>query len=121
MVYDLMEPIVTILDKLEELQDFGAAAQNDYLDMQLIKFALHIIKNTGKFEYDIRLWNTMLRVDKTWANLKDHFEHAHQSLRTMRGKMMRSMVYQHAIMLATQVLAEVKTVKEDVLQAMEEY
>ena len=62
----------------------------------------------------------MLSVDKTWANLKDHFEHAHQSLRTPRGKMMRSMTYQHANMLATQVLAELKAVKEDVIHAKEE-
>ena len=62
----------------------------------------------------------MLRADKTWENLKDHFEHAHQSLRTTRGKTMRSMAFQHANMLATQVLAEVKEVEEDFLHAMEE-
>ena len=105
MIYDLTEPIAQISDELEELQDFGTVAHNDYLDMQLIKLALHIIKNTGEFEHNIRLWNAMLRVAKTWANLKDHFEHTHQSLRTTRGKTMRSMAYQHANMLATQVLA----------------
>ena len=62
----------------------------------------------------------MLRTDKKWANLKDHFEYAHQSLRTTRGKTMRSMSFQHENMLATQVLAEVKALKEDVIQAMEE-
>ena len=62
----------------------------------------------------------MLRADKTWENLKNHFEHAHQSLRTTRGKMMRSMAFRHVNMLATQVLAEVKVVKEDVLEIMEE-
>ena len=66
MVYDLTEPIVHIFDELEELQDFGAAVQNYYSDMQLINFALHIIKNAGKFEHGIRLCNVMLRVDKTW-------------------------------------------------------
>ena len=89
MVYELTELIVQIFDEFEELQYFGAAVQNDYLDMQLIKFALYIIKNTGEFEHDIRLWNTMLRADNIWANLKDHFEHAHQSLRTRRVKTMR--------------------------------
>ena len=33
MVYDLMEQIAQNFDELEELQDFGAAAQNDYPDM----------------------------------------------------------------------------------------
>ena len=60
MVYNLTEPIVTIFDKLEELTYFGAAPQYDYLDMKIIKFALQIIKNTVKFEHDIRLWNAML-------------------------------------------------------------
>ena len=95
-------------------------APNDYSDIQLIKFVIQIIKNTGKFEHDIRLWNAMLRADKMWANLKDHFEHAYQSLCTTRGKTMRSMAFQHANMLATQVLAEVKEVEEDFLHAMEE-
>ena len=118
MVYDLTEPIAQIFDKLEILRSSGAVTHNDYSDMQLIKFTLQIIKNTDEFEHDIRLWNTMLRADKTWVNLKNHFEHAHQSLRTTRGKTMRSMAFQHKNMIATQVLSEVKAVKEDVIQAM---
>ena len=53
MVYDLIESIVQIFDELEEIQDFGEATQNDDSDMQSIKFALQIIKNTGKFEHDM--------------------------------------------------------------------
>ena len=120
MVYDITEQIGQIFDELEKLQDFGVAAQNDYSHIQLIKFALQIIKNTGEFENEIRLWNIILREDKTWENLKDYFEHAHQSLRITTGKTMRSMAFQHANILATQALAEVKAVKEDILQAMEE-
>ena len=89
--------------------------------MQLIKVELQIIKNRGEFEHDIRLWNAMLRADKTWENLKDYFEHAHQSLRTTRGKTMKSMAFQHANILTTQVLAQVKAVKGDVLYAIEEW
>ena len=120
MAYGLTEPILTIFDESEELQDLGAVAQNYYSDMQFIKVALQIINNTGEFEKDIRLWNAMLRADKTLTNLKDHFEHAHQSLRSMRGKLMRSTSYQNTNMLTIHVLAEVKAVKEGVLQAMEE-
>ena len=66
------------------------------------------------------MWNTILRENKTWANLKDYFQHARQSLRITRGNTMRGMAYQHANILATQVLLEVKVVKECVLQAIEE-
>ena len=62
----------------------------------------------------------MLRADKTWANLRDNFEHAHQNLRTIRGKTMRVMAFQYGNMLITQVLEDVKVVKEDVVQEMEE-
>ena len=55
-----------------------------------------------------------------WENLKDSFEHAHHLLRTTRGKTMRSMAFQHENMLATQVLAEIKAVNEDITHAMEE-
>ena len=66
------------------------------------------------------MWNTILRENKTWANLKDYFQHARQSLRITRGNTMRGMAYQHANILATQVLAEVNTIKESILQEMEE-
>ena len=115
MVYDLAKSIVNFFDELEELQDFGAAAQNDYSDIQLIKFSLQIIEITGELEHDIRWRNIMLREDKMWTNLKDNFEYAHQSLRTTRGKTLRSMAFQHANILAIQVLAEVKALKKDVL------
>ena len=46
MVYVLTEPIITIINELEDLQDFWGAAQNDYSDTQLINIAIQIIRNT---------------------------------------------------------------------------
>ena len=100
-VYGLMEPIVKNFDELEELQYFGTAAQNDYIDVQLIKFVLQIIKNTGKLKHDTNFWNIMLQADKIWANLKDYVEHTHQRLRTTRGNTTRSMHYKNTNNLTT--------------------
>ena len=119
MIYDLTESIIKIFNELEGLQDFGTAANNDYSNMQLINFAIQITKNTGKYEYDIKLWNAKLQVDKTWDNLKTYFEDAHKIVCTMRGKTMKIMAYHHTNMLAIQVLVEVKAVKENMLQKTE--
>ena len=120
MIYGLTEPIVTTFNKLEDLQDFGTSTQNDYPDTQLIKFLIDIIKTNGVVEHNIRLWNDKVRSDKTWDNFNTHFEEALKNLRTRRGKTMKIILYHYASMLATQVLTEVKEVKEGVLQVMEE-
>ena len=62
----------------------------------------------------------MFRADNIWKILKDQFEHVHQRLHTTRGNTVSSMAFQHVNMLATQVLVEVKAVKEDVPQTIED-
>ena len=49
MQYNLLDPLVTMYNEVEDLEQLGIAADNPYSVTQLIKFALQIIKNT-------RLW-----------------------------------------------------------------
>ena len=70
--YHLIEPIVTIFNELKDLQYFETAANNNYLDTQLMKLAIQTIENTREFKHNIQLWNVKLQVDKSCDNLKMH-------------------------------------------------
>ena len=59
-------------------------------------------------------------VDKTWTNLLIHFEAAHQALRLVRGKTMKDTSFHQANHMAAQVLAEIKDVQANVLQALDQ-
>ena len=74
--YELDDPIVTFFNEIEDLQNFGIAANNEYYEEQFVKFGIHIIKNIGEFEHDLRIWHGMTRAKKTWNNSKAHFEAA---------------------------------------------
>ena len=119
MLYDLCDPVVTVFTALEDLQELATAAGNEYTDRQLVKFGVEIIKNTGDFETGLTEWNAKTLTDKTWLHFKSHFTAAYKNLRATRGKTMRSAGYHQANMLASQVLTEVKSVQEAVLQALQ--
>ena len=97
--YNILDPLVTVFDQIEELQHLGNAAQNPYSEAQLIKLALRIIKGTNDFETGIRTWIEKARVDKTWVSFKSHFEEAHRTLRSVRGHTMQSASFHHVNLL----------------------
>ena len=119
MTYDIMDPITNIFNEIEDLAELAEATDNEYSDMQSVKFGLEIIKNTGNFEHDLRLWVGKAQADKTWVNFKAYFEEAHHTLKATRGKTMKSSSFHTINMLATQALAEVQAVQASVLQALE--
>ena len=118
MLYDLLDPLVTLFSEIEDLEQLGIAANNPYTAYQLITFSLQIIKNTRDFEDGMKTWHVRPMVDKTWNNFKLHFETEHASLRRVRGTTMRSTAYHQANLLASQVLNEVKEVKTSVTEAL---
>ena len=50
MQYNLLNPVVTMYAKFEELKQLGISTANLYSTAQIITFALHIIHNTHDFE-----------------------------------------------------------------------
>ena len=104
MAYELMEPLVTIYDEIEELEHLGVAAVNPYSQSQIVNYGLTIIKNTNNFETGIYTWIARPLTKHTWPNFKTHFEEAHRVLRSVRGMTRRLSAYHHANILASQVL-----------------
>ena len=81
---------MNIFNEIEDLRDLGVAADNEYSKQQLFKFGLKIIKNTGEFEHDLRIWHCLVKVASAWDNFKTYFEVVHRILKTTRGKTMQS-------------------------------
>ena len=117
--YDISDPIVEIFNPIEDLEEFGVAANDPYTSQQLIKFGLQIIKDTGDLEKGQEEWHERPRNEKTWATFKEHFERAHRILRKTRGKTMKGTAFHRANMLAEQVLHEVRAVQTNVLEALD--
>jgi hypothetical protein len=55
--YDISDPIVEIFNPIEDLEEFGIAANDPYTSQQLIKFGLQIIKDTGDLEKGQEEWH----------------------------------------------------------------
>jgi hypothetical protein len=110
--YDPREPLSTVFDSLEELEDLGKAAQLPYTAAQIISFAHEILMRSNIFENSLITWNEKTAVNKTWVNFKSHFENAHKALRLVRGKTMSDSGFQQANYLATQVLVEMQQVQD---------
>jgi len=119
MAYNLMDPLVTIYDKIEELKHLGVTVVNPYSQSQIVSYRLTIIKNTNNFETGICTWIIRPAIDHTWQNFKTYFEESHCLLRAVRGMTMQSSTYHHANVLASYILSEVKDVHGNGLQAFE--
>ena len=62
--YELINPILTIFNSIKDLRDLGIAVNNQYLEQQLVKYRVKIVKNTDKFEHDLRVWHRMTRFQR---------------------------------------------------------
>ena len=109
----------TFFDEIEDLRDLAVAVDNEYSRQQLVKFRIHIIKNTWEFEYELRIWYGLARSERTWDDFKTYFEAAHIILKTTRGKTMQSSSFHQANMLVEQIRTEIQSIQSSVLQALD--
>ena len=79
----IMDPLVTIYDKIEELGHLSHTGQNLYSMPQLVKYGSTIIKNIYDFETDICTWIVRPVVNHMWLIFKTHFKEAHRVLRAV--------------------------------------
>jgi len=65
MAYNLMDPLITIYDAIEDLEHLGIAVVSLYSQSQIVSYGLTIIKNTYNFETGICTWITIPPTDHT--------------------------------------------------------
>ena len=113
-----MDPPVSFYDEIKQLGHLYHVAQNQYLMSQLVNYGLTIIKSTNDYETRIQTWIESPVIKLTWPNFKVYFEEDHCILRETRATKMRTITYHHTKISASQVLIEVKSVHNNVLQVI---
>ena len=102
MTYLLTDPINNVFQAVQDLGQLADAAQNPFLDRQLLEIGLHIIRNTHNFELAQIQWNQKPIADKTWANFKIHFVEALTQLELVRGSTMQPSAFHQTHALVQQ-------------------
>ena len=83
-------------------------------------FALTIIKNTHDFEKGLSEWVTKPEDEKTYRNIKIHFNDALDHLQDIRGDDMLQSSSFHANMMKTDMMANVQAIRDDILEAIQD-
>lgn len=84
-----------------------------------MEIALTVIKNTHDFEKALSEWHNKAKVDKTWANFKDHFKKAQMELKEIRGPAMLQPGQHHANLLVSQIRDDMHTRNAEVMQLIQ--
>ena len=78
---DLDFPLVVMFDDIEDFVQLAQAAREPKTDAQIMNLALTMIKQSGTiFQNAVIAWNARPAIEKTWANMKTHFDNAHRAL-----------------------------------------
>ena len=78
--YDLTQHPSVIWKAINDTQCIATAGKLKYTDEQLVETGLSIIQGTHDFEKGQEEWHAKPAVDKTYQNLKKHFNHAYLKL-----------------------------------------
>ena len=82
-------PLATFYKEIERLVDFADAGSLPYSNEQQIDLAMDVLKATKVFGGAIEKWNDKPTADKTWTNLKTHFNEQRNKMKragTLTGK-----------------------------------
>ena len=129
MNYDLSQPPNVIWKAIDDLQRLAVAANLKYTDSQLVDLGLTIIKGTHDLETGQSEWYDKPTANKTYANLKEHFDKAYKKLQRIRGEDMRPSAHHHVNamrininsstnQLQDEMLSKVNALKDDILDAI---
>ena len=109
-VFDITQPLVTLYNAVEDLQELAEASDSPFSEKQLVAIGVRLIKNMNEMEKERGKWLTKPKADQTWPNFKQHFTDAWNDLRTLRGPTMKDTTYQH----------QANLIRQEVMTAMRE-
>jgi hypothetical protein len=83
MHYDISQPVDTVFNTIDDLADLAEHALSPMTPQQMIDMAYVIFARQPILQQDLRLWNRRPVVDRTWANMLDHFRDAQSDLSSL--------------------------------------
>lgn len=101
--YDIIEPLSTVYDLIDDLELMDDAAATPYTPVQLVAYGLEILRNCQEFQEGIKTWNRRAPAMRTWVHFMTHFDKEYQDLLKLRGPTMRSSNLHSANALMEQV------------------
>ena len=119
---NLDEPLAMMFDTVEDLQALALAADEPKTPKQILNLTLTLIKQTGNsFLPSIIVWNDRPEAEKTWVNLKLHFNAAHRKLQNASDLPIgQSALQQEANNLAHEVTERVNREVQEQLNVMQQ-
>lgn len=83
MHYDISQPVDTVFNTIDDLADLAEHANSPMTPQQLVNMAYVIFARQPILQQDLRLWNRRPLIDRTWANMLDHFRDAQSDLSSL--------------------------------------
>ena len=79
--YDVNQPMEVLIEKIDNVMDIAAAADNPYSVYQVVTAAYNLLFKTGMFADDCKMWRRRDPADKTWPYFKTYLTVTHQEIR----------------------------------------
>jgi hypothetical protein len=80
MHYDISLPVDTVFTAIDDLIDLAEHALSPMSPQQMIDLAYVIFARQPILQQDLRLWNCRPIIERTWANMLQHFRDAQSDL-----------------------------------------
>lgn len=97
---NLASSFATFYHDLESLKKMSELGGLNYTDDFIIDIACTVFMKTGQLETALLNWHAKVEAEKTWANLKSHFNESCKALKKVRGANLDQTVFQQANMMA---------------------
>jgi hypothetical protein len=83
MAFDISQPVDTVFNAIDDLADLAEHAHSALSHQQMMDLAYVIFAKHPILQQDLRTWNRMTIVQRTWANMITHFREAQEDLSSL--------------------------------------
>ena len=83
MAFDISQPVDTVFNAIDDLADLAEHANSALSHQQMMDLAYVIFAKHPILQQDLRSWNRMTVVQRTWANMITHFREAQEDLSSL--------------------------------------
>jgi hypothetical protein len=83
MAFDISQPVDTVFNAIDDLADLAEHANSTMSPQQMMDLAYVIFAKHPILQQDLRTWNRMTVVQRTWANMITHFREAQEDLSSL--------------------------------------
>ena len=115
--WDINDPIVILLNKIDDLVQLADAANMPKTEAQIVNYGLDVIKKTNDFEQALREWFSLPAMNQTYQDFKQHFMEAHKELKKVRGPRLRDTAF-HQANQVSELKAEFTRFKDELVTSI---